>query len=301
MNLLLTGSFKYTEEQLLVLKKLFSITFIDSEYDDVKNPAIYDAIICNSLFLYNDINKFLNLKFIQLTSAGYDRIDMGYCNSHNIKVMNAKGVYSVPMAEWVILKILEILKRSRHYYENQTIKKWEKRKDILELNGKVATIAGFGSVGQEVAKRLKVFNVRINAVDIAKIDSCYYDEFFMCGDIEFPLSISEIVIVALPLNANTKYLFTDKLFNIMKDDSIFINVSRGAIINEDIMIKYISKFRGVALDVFEEEPLDIDSPLWGIDNVIITPHISYISEQINERLFNLLIDNLKHEFNCLNL
>ena len=83
-------------------------------------------------------------------------------------------------------------------------------------------------------------------------------------------------------------------FEIMKDDSVFINVGRGNIINEKDLIKYMNKFRGVALDVFENEPLDKNSELWEFDNIIITPHNSWASDKNEERTFNMIYDNLKN-------
>ena len=91
------------------------IFFHKYEKDIVEKPHIYDGIVCNGLFLWNDIKKFSNLKFIQLTSAGMDRIDIEYIKSHNIKIYNADYTYSVPMAEMIILGILQIYKKSFNF------------------------------------------------------------------------------------------------------------------------------------------------------------------------------------------
>src|SRR5690606_16220867 len=119
MKLLLTGAFKYSEEQLDSLKSLgYEILFIQDERVPLEvDVSDVDAVVCNGLFLYNDIKKFKNLKFIQLTSAGLDRVPLDYIKDQGIKIFNARGVYSVPMAEWVVLKILEIYKKSRKFYE----------------------------------------------------------------------------------------------------------------------------------------------------------------------------------------
>ena len=113
MKLLLTGAFNYSDENLKALSDLgMEITFLQFEKDEVINPEQYDAVVCNGLFLYNDIKMFTNLKHIQLTSAGFDRIDVKYCEEKGIKLFNARGVYSVPIAEWAILKILELHRQS---------------------------------------------------------------------------------------------------------------------------------------------------------------------------------------------
>ncbi|MED4450659.1 NAD(P)-dependent oxidoreductase [Cytobacillus firmus] len=185
MKLLLTGAFKYSEEQLENLKSLgYEILYIQDERVPLEiDVSDVDAVVCNGLFLYNDIKKFESLKFVQLTSAGLDRVPLDYIKDHGIKLFNAKGVYSVPMAEWVVLKILEIYKKSRKFYEAQREHKWEKQRDLFELTNKTAAIIGFGDVGAEVAKRLKAFDVKVVGVGRRKKESIYIDEYYLINEI----------------------------------------------------------------------------------------------------------------------
>jgi len=108
------------------------------------------------------------------------------------------------------------------------------------------------------------------------------------------LNKSDIVILALPLTGQTHHMMNKHKFESMRKGSVLINVSRGGVIDETALIQALqdNKFLGVALDVFEEEPLSHDSPLWGFDKVIITPHNSFVSDKVNERLFDLIINNL---------
>lgn len=298
MRLLLTGAFNYTEEQLNKLKILSNeIVFVQDERVplqlDVQN---IDAIVCNGLFLYNDITKFKNLKFIQLTSAGFERVPIGYIEEHEIQLFNAKGIYSIPIAEWVLLKILEIYKNSRHFYFAQYKKKWDKKRDLLELTNKTAAIIGFGNIGTEIAKRLKAFGVYLIGVGKRKIQSELLDEYFTIDDIDEVLSKSDIVILTLPLTKKTRNIINAEKISKMKQNSVLVNVSRGGVIDQTALTEELNgeKFLGLALDVFEEEPLPMDSPLWDFKRVIITPHNSFVSEKTNERLFNLLIKNLNN-------
>lgn len=298
MRLLLTGAFNYTEEQLNKLKILSNeIVFVQDERVplqlDVQN---IDAIVCNGLFLYNDITKFKNLKFIQLTSAGFERVPIGYIEEHEIQLFNAKGIYSIPIAEWVLLKILEIYKNSRHFYFAQYKKKWDKKRDLLELTNKTAAIIGFGNIGTEIAKRLKAFGVYLIGVGKRKIQSELLDEYFTIDDIDEVLSKSDIVILTLPLTKKTRNIINAEKISKMKQNSVLVNVSRGGVIDQTALTEELNgeKFLGLALDVFEEEPLPMDSPLWDFERVIITPHNSFVSEKTNERLFNLLIKNLNN-------
>ncbi|MCM3763938.1 NAD(P)-dependent oxidoreductase [Neobacillus niacini] len=296
MKLLLTGAFKYSEQQLNALKHLgYEILFVSDEriplQIDVKDV---DAVVCNGLFLYNDIEQFESLKFIQLTSAGIDRVPLGYIEEHGIKLFNAKGVYSIPMAEWVVLKILEIYKKSREFYRLQEAHNWEKQRDLLELTGKTAVIIGFGSVGTEIAKRLKVFGVNVLGVGRRQIESSFIDEYYLIKHIDDVLKKSDIVILTLPLTSETRNLLDANKISKMKDNSILINVSRGGVIDEIALVQALEedKFLGVALDVFEKEPLLADSQFWKCDKVIVTPHNSFVSDKTSNRLFETITKNL---------
>jgi phosphoglycerate dehydrogenase-like enzyme len=297
MKLLLTGAFKYSQEQLNMIQSLgYEVTFVQDERVPLDiDVSEFEAVVCNSLFLYNDITRFKKLEFIQLTSAGLDRVPLDYLKEKGIKLFNAKGVYSIPMAEWVVLKILEIYKKSRKFYDNQAEHKWDKQRDLLELTDKTASIIGFGSVGYEVAKRLKAFDVKVIGVGRRKIESDLLDEYYLIEDIDQVLNKSDIVILTLPLTEETRHLIDrDKIKN-MKDNSVLVNVSRGGVIDESDVIEAIQceKFLGVALDVFDEEPLNNDSLLWDFENVIVTPHNSFVSDKVSERLICIIIKNLK--------
>jgi len=296
MNILITEALKLTKLQINELEKLgHKVFYIENELSILDlDVSIFDAVICNSLFIHNDIRKFLNLKYIQITSSGYDRVPIDYINEKGIIIHNARGVYSIPMAEWTILKILEIYKNNKIFHLNQMEHKWLKQRNLFELNGKTILILGFGSVGEEIAIRLKSFGTKIIASDIRKIDSYLVDNYFHINLLYDNIIKADIVIITLPLTEETYHLFDFKLIKSMKNKSVLVNLSRGSVINEKDLIKAIKmdKFLGVALDVFEEEPLKEISQLWSFDNVYITPHNSFVSEKNNDRLFNLIYKNL---------
>lgn len=298
MRLLISGALAlddYFENKLRNLG--FEIFFQQYEKDKTFEPEKYDAVICNGLFLYNDIKEFTNLKLIQLTSVGYDRIDVEHCKKKGIKLFNAGNAYAVPMAEWAIFQLLSVCKNSKFFAENQAEKIWVKSRTIKELDGKTAVIAGFGNVGKEITKRLKAFDVKIIAVDIAQPVSGQYDEYFNIGDLKTAVKKADILILTLPLTNETKGIISKNIFDSMKDDSILINVSRGAVINETDLINAVNsnKLYGAGLDVFCEEPLPEDSPLWNLKNFIITPHNSFVGENNLKRLENIIYNNLSNE------
>lgn len=297
MKLLITGAFNINESQAEKIKKLgYQIDFIKDETNScIKEKNIYDGVICNGLFLYQNIKEYRKLKFVQLTSSGVDRVPYQYMLDNNIEVYNAGSVYSIPMAEWVILKILEIYKNSYNFYNQQLKKEWLKNRDLIELNGKRMAIIGYGNVGREIAIRAKAFNVTTIGVGRAFKECSYLDHFCTIDDIESVLKSCDIIVICLPLNSDTLNFFNESKFKVMKEQSILINISRGKVINEKDLEHYIKKgkFRKVALDVFENEPLSLDSSLWDTENVIVTPHNSFVSDGIQNRMFDLVYSNLK--------
>lgn len=295
-ELLLTGCFSYSKEQIEKIKQLgFNITFVQNELEKLKiDVSKFEYVVCNGLFLNNEVEKFTNLKYVQATSAGLERLPIDYFNKHNIQYCNAKNVYSIPIAEWVIMFILNSYKSMNQFYKQKESKVWIKNRNIDELTDKVITIIGYGNIGKEIAKRLKAFGVIINVVDIYKVDDSLINESFLLDKIDRALSISDVVILSIALTDTTYHLINQDKLELMKNESILINVARGSLIDEQALIQKIEKFKSVALDVFEREPLDINSKLWQTTNTIITPHNSFVSNKVNERMFKLILDNLKN-------
>ena len=253
-----------------------------------------DGVICNALLLHHDVKRFRHLRFVQLTSAGLDRVPVDELAERGVAVFNARGVYSIPLAEWVVMQILQSYKRSRFFARNQGERKWEKARDLREVAGRTACIVGFGDVGQEVAKRLRPFGVRISAVDIRSRKSTLADEVFGFNSLGTALTSADFVVLAVPLTPTTRHLLNGSSIALMKADAVLVNVSRGQVIDEAALVAALNRgqFYGVALDVFEQEPLDTKSELWSFERVVVTPHNSFVSDQTGKRLFQRVLENL---------
>ncbi len=301
MKLLLTGAFKCTDEQIEYLKSLgHEIVFFGDEREKLDfDVSDIEGVICNGLFVYNDIEQFRSLKYIQLTSAGFDRVPMDYINQHGIEIHNARGVYSVPMAEFALTGILQLVKQSRFFYENQKQHIWEKSRTLGELAGKTAVIVGAGNIGSEVAKRLKAFDVTVVGIDITTDQRPYFDKIELLKNLDEQLKAADIIVITLPLTDDTKGMFDKSKFDLMKNSCIFVNIARGQLVVESDLIDALSnkKITGAVLDVFETEPLSKESPLWDMDNVIITPHNSFVGQNNNKRMFEVMISNLEENSN----
>ena len=294
MNLLVTGAWSDGKNCISELEAMgHNVTFMQYEKDAL--PCDYEwveGVICNGLFLTHQIEKFINLKYIQLTSAGFDRVDMNYVKAHNIEIHNARGVYSIPMAEFAICGVLQLYKQAAFFRENQRNHLWEKHRGLLELAGKKVLIVGCGSVGNECAKRFKAFDCTITGVDLYPREDSLYSEILPLDKLDEALSQTDVVVLTLPLTEQTRHLIDESKLSFMKDGATLVNIARGAIIDTNALQNHIDRFTGAVLDVFEEEPLNENSTLWSKQNIILTPHNSFVGEGNGERLSTIVFLNL---------
>ena len=275
MNILVTSAFQLNSEELAALEAAGHKVFLHpDERASVEQPERYEAVVCNGLFLYNSIERFTNLRLIQLTSAGLDRVPLDYIRAHSIELHNAAGVYSVPMAEFAVCGILQMYKQSRFFAANQAQHKWEKHRGLLELSGKHVCILGCGDVGREIAKRLKAFGCRITGVNRTVREIPYFEEILPLDKLPDAASACDILICCIALTPETRGIVSKEVFDRLPADVIFVNIARGV------------------LDVFEEEPLPESSPLWDMENVILTPHNSFVGDRNRARLWETIKENL---------
>ena len=294
MNLLVTGAWSDGKKCTSELEAMgHSVVFMQFEKDELPCPYEWvEGVVCNGLFLSHPIEKFTNLKYIQLTSAGFDRVDMNYVKAHNIEIHNARGVYSIPMAEFAICGVLQLYKQAAFFRENQKRHLWEKHRGLLELAGKNVCIVGCGSVGNECARRFKAFDCTITGVDLFPREDSLYSEMLPLVDFDDALKTADIVVLTLPLTERTRYLINEHKLSLLKDGAVLVNIARGAIVDTEALMIYIDRLGGAVLDVFEEEPLNDNSPLWDKPNAILTPHNSFVGEVNGERLREIVIGNL---------
>lgn len=297
-QVLLTGSYQYTEEQIHMIEKLgWKVTFVKNELEPIGVSADqFDAVVCNGLFLHNDIAEFKKLKLVQATSVGVERLPIEYMEKHHIMYYNAKGVYSIPMAEWAVMSILQIYKNVYGFFRKQQEHRWEKDRSLMELTGKKVCIIGYGEVGRETAKRLVAFGTEITAVNRSRVEEDgVISRWLPLDRLDEALPEADIVILCIALTEETKGLLNTDRLQRMKQGSLLVNVARGALIDEKALIRCLKeeKLRGAALDVFETEPLPEESELWEMPGVIISPHNSFVGDQIRERMFDLICENLK--------
>lgn len=298
MNLLITGAWQEAEENISRIVQLgHKVYFQQFEKDEL--PCSYDwveGVICNGLFLNHPIDKFTNLRYIQLTSAGFDRIPMEYVKAHGIKIYNAKGVYSIPMAEYAVSGVLQLYKQARFFYENQKEHRWEKHRGLLELAGKTVCIIGCGSVGTECAKRFQAFGCKVIGIASTERVQENFHVVWRMEKLSEALAQADIIVLAVPLTEGTRHLINTERFAHMKQRAILVNIARGAVVDCKALetALHCGRLSGAVLDVFEEEPLSEFSGLWEMKNVILTPHNSFVGENNRKRLEQMIYEGLAH-------
>ena len=238
-------------------------------------------------FLNDNIHKFKQLKYVQLTSAGYDKLSEDILKS-NLVITNAKGVYSEAISEYVMSFVLAELKNHESLKQSQKKQEWNKAIHLSSAINKTILCLGTGSIAYEVAKRAKAFGMKVIGVnsDGRKIEG--FDDCTVMSDHK-TLKQADFVISTLPLNQETKKSLGYDFFRTLKDDAVFINIGRGEVVDEKALLEVLStKLSKVILDVFVSEPLNRDSLFWTHPKVIVTPHISYKSEHNDENHLYLL-------------
>ena len=264
-----------------------------AKVDDRTKDA--EVLVCYNPFVTLDIKKMTELKWVQLTSIGIDQAPLAYIKEKNIILTNNKGGYSIPMGEFIVMKILELYKNSRGLYLQQQQKKWHMDTSIKELYGKTVGFIGTGSIATEAAKRLQGFGVHIEGINTSGSPVEFFHKCYPMSSIKNTICNWDVMVLTIPHTNMTHHLINASIMDKMKKEATIINVSRGSIIDEKAIAQYLheNRIHAAALDVFEKEPLDHESPLWNLENVILTPHNSWISEMRDERRFQMIYDNMK--------
>lgn len=235
------------------------------------------------------------LRWAQVRSAGVDASLYPEMIESDVILTNTSGAYDIPIADHVFAMILCLSRGLNMFIRHQMEGVW-KGALTLELAKQTVTIIGLGSIGLAVAQRAHGFDMRILAVDMMTVNKPEYVE-----RVEKPeklhelLSESDFVAVCCPLTQKTHKLIGEAEFQKMKPTAYIINPARGKIIDESAMIRALSEKRiaGAGLDVFEQEPLPADSPLWKMSNVIVTTHTAGASPATGERITDIVCENLR--------
>lgn len=217
-----------------------------------------------------------NVRWVHSLSAGVEKMLFPELATSSVPLTNAKGVFKRSLAEFAVLGMLYFSKNVPRLLAQQHERRWEQF-NVGWLPGRTVGIVGYGEIGRECAMLAKTLGLKILAMrrraELLTNDPVV-DKAFAIPELHQMLGESDYVIAAAPLTPETRHMLSDAEFQAMKTSAIIINVGRGPVIDESALIRALQQRRlaGAALDVFEHEPLAADSPLWGMANVLISPH-----------------------------
>jgi len=245
------------------------------------------------------------LKWIHSTAAGVAQLMYSELRDSGIMVTNPSGIFSVPMAEHTMGLLLALARnfpdsvrgQDRARWAQQEI--WDQPQHLTELNGKVLLIVGYGSIGREVAKRAKAFDMRVWGMTRSGMgEQAYVENIFAVSQLAEALPDADYVMICAPETAETKDLIGAAEIAKMKRGARLINVARGSLLDETALVQALESgaLGGAALDVAQTEPLPAESPLWKAPNLFITPHTSGVSDRLWDRQTAILIDLLERWF-----
>ena len=287
---------KLTEEQENRIKELAPDYTLVSSVEEAEN--IEDIKIVygwksdeGNRLIHNENNQ---IKWIQVASAGVDYLDQGLLDEQDILLTNSSGIHANGIAESIFGMLLSYTRGMDISLRAQLRSEWISVSTLLELSGKTMMIVGTGEIGKQTGKIAQAFGMKTIGINRSGGEVEYMDEQHTQDDLSEIIGKADIVINILPMTDETENMFNQALFSKMKDQSIFINVGRGGTVDTEALMEALDNNLAYAgLDVFHEEPLPSDHPLWNREDVLITPHIAGRLEDYSASLFPIFEKNLE--------
>jgi phosphoglycerate dehydrogenase-like enzyme len=292
-----TPSFKKEwKKEILKISKNNKIFFTsDSKEEILKNVKKVNVMIgCpRHVFKNSNFNHFKHLDWIHAGGAGIEGYLSDKFSKSKIIFTNGKIIQGPEVADHALGLILSFTRNLYQISKNKDSSKFDRP---IELKDKKILIIGLGGIGINIAERLKAFGAIVDAIsnDLTPFLS-FINKLYLTGNLNEIAKNYDVIVCAAPLTKKTKHMLDYNFFKKMKKKSIFINISRGKIVNTKDLLKnniYL-KFRGIGLDVTDPEPLKKNSVLNKASNVFITPHVAGPSDNNRQRSFELIKENIR--------
>jgi len=249
------------------------------------------------IFLHGDremLDAAPRLKWIQAITAGVDDLPLAEIARRGIRLTNGRGIHVVHMAEYAVAAMINLARGFHVMFRNQMRKNWDRSVPQEQICGATVGILGLGAIGREIARKaafmgMRVLGVRRTPVPVADVETVYGPE-----EMASVFQQSDYVINLLPCTPATEKMIDRRFFEAMKSTASFINMGRGKTVNEADLIDALrrKKIKALVSDVYATEPLPADSPLWDMENVILTPHICGVSPHYMARAMKIIEHNL---------
>lgn len=229
-----------------------------------------------------------NLQWIHCLSAGVENLMASpVVEIPGLHITNSQGIHGTPISEHVVGFLLCHYRKFREIYENEKKSRWFREFGPQELSGRTVCIVGAGSIGRGIARRLKAFDTTVLGVKRTSAVLEHFDRVYTTEHLDEALAPADVIIMVAPMTPETQNMFNRERFEKLERAPVFINVGRGKTVDTKALVEALEKGKlsGAMLDAVEPEPLPPDHPLWRMENVLVSPHISADSDKYFERAF----------------
>lgn len=282
------------DHYLSLIRKRFPGLDVRAGYErDVLEQHLSDTdILIAWKFPLDALKTAKRLRWIQTTTVGIDHLLEAREDLRDVVVTNTGGIHAEIVADFSFAAILVMHWDFPSLFRDQAEKKWGKRYTD-PLVGKILAVIGVGAIGSEIARRGQSFHMSVLGVKRIPSPVEGVDRIYGPNQLPWVLAQSDFVVLALPATPDTYQIIGEKEFRLMKRTAFLVNVSRGSVVDEAWLLKALKEkwIAGATLDVFEEEPLPEESPLWSLENIMITPHISGDLRDYPERVTEIFSEN----------
>jgi len=254
----------------------------------------FDLFAKNLMYKFADvILQLRSVKWMQTFNAGLERPFYRAIFDQGTRISKSNA-QAIAIAEYVVANVLAVFQGVFERKVHQDLHRWQKT-SFRELWQTRWLLVGFGNIGREIAVRVKGFDCKVTAVRRTPTRHPDADAIITLADLPAHLPQADVVVLACALNENTRKVADKKFFQAMQKGSVFVNIARGGLVDQEALIAALQSGtpRYAVLDVFDPEPLPQDSPFWGLDNTIVTPHSSYAGAGTNRRGDLLFVENFR--------
>jgi phosphoglycerate dehydrogenase-like enzyme len=235
-----------------------------------------------------------SLKWIMVMAAGLDKMPLYACREKGVIVTNARGIHKIPMAEYTLGAMLQWEKQTKAIIELEKNHDWNRKIKMGELCGKTLLIIGVGAIGSEIGRLAKAFRMNTIGVNRSGQKVEFIDEIHKVDNLLYILPQADYIVTVLPSTPETRGSLSIEHFAAMKNTAVFINIGRGDLVDEKVLINALERkeIAHAFLDVFEKEPLEHNHLFWNMENVTVTPHLSALSKNYLPRAMAVFEQNL---------
>jgi D-2-hydroxyacid dehydrogenase (NADP+) len=251
---------------------------------------------CDGVVTFVHRESFFDVEWVHSIQAGVDRFPHDRLRDAGIVLTNSTGIHGDAIGETVAVCLLTFARRLHEHVRHQQQREWSQPEwdDAWTIAGETACVVGLGGLGSGVVDRLTGLGLDVVGVRRTPTPEPGVDTVYTPAALETAVSDARFVILTVPLTEDTRGLVNNDVFEAMRDDAYLVNVARGGVVDQDALVNALDTDRiaGAALDVFETEPLPESSPLWNMDDVLVSPHCAAFTRQYYEHIASLVRESI---------